>query len=94
MTTFSYSLFGISVFSVVFPSCVHKNQVTSKNPNIVIIFTDDQGYGDLGSFGATGYQTPNLDRMASEGMYFFLSLLKKYGSQTNAGETGLAHGHI
>ena len=39
-------------------------------PNIVIIFTDDQGYGDLGSYGATGFQTPNLDRMAREGVRF------------------------
>jgi arylsulfatase len=39
-------------------------------PNIVIVFTDDQGYGDIGNFGATGFTTPNLDRMASEGMRF------------------------
>ncbi|MHC4210870.1 MAG: sulfatase-like hydrolase/transferase, partial [Planctomycetota bacterium] len=39
-------------------------------PNIVIIFTDDQGYGDVGVYGAEGYATPNLDRMAAEGMRF------------------------
>lgn len=39
-------------------------------PNVVIIFTDDQGYADVGCFGAKGFQTPNLDRMASEGMRF------------------------
>jgi arylsulfatase len=39
-------------------------------PNIVLIFMDDMGYGDIGSYGATGYQTPNLDRLASEGMRF------------------------
>src|SRR6478672_10486824 len=37
-------------------------------PNIVIIFIDDMGYGDIGPFGATRQKTPNLDRMASEGM--------------------------
>jgi arylsulfatase A-like enzyme len=37
-------------------------------PNFVIIFVDDMGYGDIGSFGAKGYATPNLDRMAREGM--------------------------
>lgn len=37
-------------------------------PNIVLIFADDLGYADIGSFGATGYKTPNLDRMAAEGM--------------------------
>ena len=39
-------------------------------PNIVIIFTDDQGYADVGKFGAEGFQTPNLDRMADEGAVF------------------------
>jgi Sulfatase len=36
-------------------------------PNFVIIFADDLGYSDIGSFGAAGYKTPNLDRMAREG---------------------------
>src|SRR5438552_18878014 len=39
-------------------------------PNIVIIFIDDQGYADIGPFGAKGYTTPNLDRMAAEGCKF------------------------
>lgn len=39
-------------------------------PNIIIFFTDDQGYGDLGSFGAEGFETPNLDQLASEGIRF------------------------
>ena len=42
----------------------------TKPPNIVIILTDDQGYADVGCFGAKGFQTPNLDRMAREGMRF------------------------
>jgi arylsulfatase len=43
---------------------------TGKLPNIVIIFTDDQGYADVGVFGAKGFRTPNLDRLASEGCIF------------------------
>jgi arylsulfatase A len=39
-------------------------------PNIVVIFTDDQGYADVGVFGAKGFQTPNLDRLASQGCIF------------------------
>ena len=39
-------------------------------PNVVVIFCDDMGYADIGQFGAEGYQTPNLDRMADEGAVF------------------------
>lgn len=39
-----------------------------KPPNFVIIFVDDLGYGDIGPYGATKQRTPNLDRMAAEGM--------------------------
>ena len=39
-------------------------------PNIVVIYIDDMGYADIGPFGAKGYATPNLDRMAAEGMKF------------------------
>lgn len=37
-------------------------------PNIIVIFTDDQGYQDLGSFGSKTIKTPHLDRMAAGGM--------------------------
>ena len=39
-------------------------------PNFVVIFIDDMGYADIGPFGAKGYKTPHLDRMAAEGMRF------------------------
>lgn len=39
-------------------------------PNVVIVFADDQGYGDVGCYGARGYATPHLDRMAREGIRF------------------------
>ena len=39
-------------------------------PNIVVIFADDVGYGDLSSYGATHVRTPNLDRLAGEGRRF------------------------
>jgi arylsulfatase A-like enzyme len=39
-------------------------------PNLVVIFIDDLGYGDIGPFGATRQQTPNLDRMAAQGRRF------------------------
>ena len=42
----------------------------SRKPNIVFILADDLGYGDLGCYGQTMFQTPNLDRMAGEGVRF------------------------
>ena len=42
----------------------------AKKPNIVFIMTDDQGYGDLSCMGAKGIATPNIDRLAKEGMKF------------------------
>jgi arylsulfatase A len=41
---------------------------SSRSPNIVFIYVDDMGYGDLGTFGAKAIKTPHLDRMAAEGM--------------------------
>jgi len=41
-----------------------------RRPNVIIIFTDDQGYGDAGVYGAKGYQTPNLDGLAARGARF------------------------
>ena len=43
-------------------------EAAERTPNVVILFADDQGYADLGCFGAQGFQTPHLDRMAAEGM--------------------------
>ena len=39
-------------------------------PNFVLIFVDDQGYQDLGCYGASDIKTPRIDRMAKEGMLF------------------------
>lgn len=45
----------------------NKDKGKSDPPNIIVIFADDLGYGDLGVFGHPSYKTPNLDRMAFEG---------------------------
>ena len=45
------------------------NQVADK-PNIVLIYADDLGYGDLSCYGQSRFTTPNLDRLASQGMKF------------------------
>ncbi|MDB4784169.1 sulfatase-like hydrolase/transferase, partial [Akkermansiaceae bacterium] len=42
----------------------------AQRPNIVVIFCDDMGYGDLGCFGAKGWQTPHIDSIAKKGIKF------------------------
>lgn len=39
-------------------------------PNIILIYTDDLGFGDLGCYGASAVKTPNIDRIAREGLRF------------------------
>lgn len=48
-------------------SCTIKEPETSSLPNIIIIFTDDMGYGDLGVYGHPTIKTPTIDQLASEG---------------------------
>jgi arylsulfatase A-like enzyme len=43
---------------------------SARPPNVILIVADDVGYGDLGCYGATKVKTPNLDRLAKEGMRF------------------------
>lgn len=47
----------------------HNNEIDI-SPNILVFFTDDQGYGDAGCYGASGYDTPNIDALAEEGIRF------------------------
>jgi arylsulfatase A len=49
---------------------IHAQSKGKKLPNIVYIYADDMGYGELGCYGQQKIKTPNLDRMAAEGMRF------------------------
>jgi len=59
------------LFVFLFPCIDVIGQVKSNQPpNFVLIFIDDMGYGDASCFGATGYSTPNIDKLAAAGMRF------------------------
>jgi arylsulfatase A len=57
---------GATAFSATSLSCIKQ----TRKPNIIYILADDLGYGDLSCYGQQHFQTPNLDRMAAEGMKF------------------------
>ena len=59
------------VLLVVACSTVSNDRSKSRElPNVILIYLDDMGYGDLSLTGASGYKTPNIDRMATRGMFF------------------------
>src|SRR5688572_3082397 len=60
----------ILIFMLAFSALPFVASSAERLPNVIIVFTDDQGYGDLGIFGAKGYTTPNIDRLAREGTKF------------------------
>ncbi|MAS92058.1 MAG: N-acetylgalactosamine 6-sulfate sulfatase, partial [Verrucomicrobiales bacterium] len=63
-----FFFFCLALFNQV--ACLPSSGEEADRPNIVIIFTDDQGYGDLGCYGLTTAETPHLDRLAKEGTRF------------------------
>lgn len=65
---FRYLLFGLIAITACNNS---KTQQAGKDhPNIVVIYMDDLGYGDLGAYGATAIKTPNMDKLAENGLKF------------------------
>lgn len=52
-----------------YPALPQKKSAATQ-PNVIIIYTDDLGYGDLSCYGATKIQTPNIDKLASQGVRF------------------------
>jgi arylsulfatase A-like enzyme len=61
---FHVTLFSILLFLI---SCGEQKNI---KPNFIIIYCDDLGYGDIGPYGNKVHRTPNLDRMAAEGVVF------------------------
>lgn len=56
--------------AIVLGGCASPQPEEASRPNFIIVFADDQGYGDLGILGATDFRTPRIDQMAQEGMLF------------------------
>lgn len=65
--TFFYGFTIAVLMTFIFSSCSKKNSAT---PNIIYIYADDMGYGDAGCYGQKYIKTPNIDKMAAEGMRF------------------------
>lgn len=61
-----YKKIGFLAFSTLVPWFLKAQE----QPNIIIVYTDDQGYGDLGCYGATDFSTPNIDYLAENGVRF------------------------
>ena len=87
----------LSILLLLFCSCTNSisadkqaNNKNRKKPNVIIIFTDDQGYQDLGCFGSPDIKTPHLDKMANEG----IKLTDFYAAQAvcSASRAGLLTG--
>ena len=62
--------FAIPAALVVFVALVPTTSGAADKPNIVLIMVDDMGWSDIGPYGAEIIQTPNLDRLAAEGLRF------------------------
>lgn len=82
----------LSVIILVSFACKNSplKESSQRLPNVIIIFTDDQGYQDLGVFGASDISTPNLDKLAKEG----IKLSSFYAAQAvcSASRAGLLTG--
>lgn len=63
-------LVGLGVGTSLLSACGNKQQEEVKQPNVIFIVADDLGYGDLSCYGAKRVQTPNVDRLAAEGLRF------------------------
>ena len=70
-------LLNLMLVGLLFTACQNKKNdkkqeqnTNRRNPNIIYILADDLGYGDLSCYGQTKFSTPNIDKLASQGMLF------------------------
>jgi hypothetical protein len=60
----------VYILILVAASLTQLNATSPTPPNIVMVFIDDMGWGDLGCYGNPDIKTPNIDRLASQGILF------------------------
>jgi arylsulfatase A-like enzyme len=84
-----------AILSAVLVACIHGLCPAAERPNLIWIMADDLGYGDLGCYGQKVIQTPNLDRMAKEGLRFtqFYAGATVCAPSRSVLMTGQHHGH-
>ena len=63
-----FNPFLLTLIAIFCPYSISAGQITP--PNVIVILVDDQGYYDLGCYGATEVKTPNIDAMANDGILF------------------------
>lgn len=68
--TFSAQVLVLIVVVAFMPPSQTLGQPSKSTPNVIIIYADDLGYGDLGCYGATKIKTPNIDKLANAGLRF------------------------
>jgi len=69
-TLFLATLVLISTWACKQKNKTEETEEVSTKPNIIVIYLDDLGYGDLSAYGATEISTPNMDKLANEGVRF------------------------
>ena len=69
----------LSVLFILFISC--KEQNFTKSPNVILIITDDQGYGDLGINKNPILKTPNIDELSSKVLFLITSTYLQFAHQ-------------
>ncbi len=70
LTTIGIIILGFSILSGCGSDTKEESETPADLPNIVLIYMDDLGYGDVSAYGATEINTPNMDRLANDGVRF------------------------
>ena len=87
--TFRVLLFFACVCWTTAPAVAHAQAAASARPNVVLIITDDMGWADLGSYGASDVRTPNIDSLARDGVRMTRLLLQRPRLHSDAGRPDL-----